>query len=109
MLAEEGWTTSWGAIVISSRGSATTRQLVLLHERIHQILTPKLYPLRNFRHANRNASYRYSSLSRFLEEALAESYAQLRVNGFTEAIAALRFPLGRTTCMFCAAAGTVLA
>jgi hypothetical protein len=56
-------------------------------------LTPKLYPLRNFRHANRNASYRYSSLGRFMEEALAESYAQLRVNGFTVALSAIRFPI----------------
>jgi hypothetical protein len=93
LAAGEGWTTSWGDIVISSRGSAQTRQLVMFHERIHQILTPKLYPLRNFRHANRNASYRYSSLSRFLEEALAESYAQLRVNGISEAISAIRFPI----------------
>jgi hypothetical protein len=56
-------------------------------------LTPKLYTLRDFRHANRNASYRYSSLSRFLEEALAESYAQLRVNGLSEGINAIRFPI----------------
>jgi hypothetical protein len=32
-------------------------------------------------------------LSRFLEEALAESYAQLRVNGFSEGISAIRFPI----------------
>jgi hypothetical protein len=93
LAAGEGWTTSWGDIVISSRGSAKTRQLVMLHERIHQILTPKLYPLRNFRIANRNASYRYSSLSRYLEEGLAETYAQLKVNGITEGVAAIRFPV----------------
>jgi hypothetical protein len=28
-----------------------------------------------------------------LEEALAESYAQLRVNGFTEGVSAIRFPI----------------
>lgn len=91
--AGDGWTTSWGDIVVSSRGSAKTRQLVMFHERIHQILTPKLYPLRDFRYANRNASYRYSSLSRFLEEALAETYAQLKVNGLSEGINAIRFPI----------------
>lgn len=93
LAAGEGWTTSWGDIVVSSRGSAKTRQLVMLHEKIHQLLTPKVAALRNFRISNRNASYRYSSLSRYLEEALAESYAQLKVNGTTEAIGALRFPI----------------
>src|SRR5262245_4407752 len=34
-----------------------------------------------------------SPLLRYLEEALAEGYGQLRVNGFGKAIAALRFPL----------------
>jgi hypothetical protein len=91
--AGQGWTTSWGDIVVSSRGSAKTRQLVMLHEKIHQMLTPKVAALRNFRISNRNASYRYSSLSRYLEEALAESYAQLKVNGVTEAFGALRFPI----------------
>jgi hypothetical protein len=91
--AGEGWTTSKGDIVLSSRGSSTTRQLAMFHEQIHQILTPKLYPLRNFRIANRNASYRYSSLSRFLEEALAESHAQLRVNGFRDGVNAIGFPI----------------
>ncbi len=91
--AGSGWTTSWGNIVVSSRGSSVTRQLVMFHERIHQILTPKVARLRDFRISNRNASYKYSSLSRYLEEALAESYAQLRVHGLTDAIAALRFPL----------------
>lgn len=29
-------------------GSAETRRLVMFHEMIHQTLTPKLYPLRNY-------------------------------------------------------------
>jgi hypothetical protein len=91
--AGEGWTNSWGDIVVSSRGSARTRQLVLFHERIHQMLTPKLYPLRNFRIANREASYRHSSLSRYLEEALAETVAQVRVFGVGESFVGIRFPV----------------
>jgi hypothetical protein len=91
--AGEGWTNSWGDIVISSRGSARTRQLVLFHERIHQILTPKLYSLRNFRIANRDASYRHSSLSRYLEEALAETAAQVRVFGVSELFVGVRVPI----------------
>lgn len=95
LVAGQGWTTSWGNIVVSSRGSATTRQLVLLHEKVHQTLTPTAYRLRDFRISNRDASYRYSSLSRFLEEALAETYAQARVHGVREALSALRFPLNK--------------
>jgi hypothetical protein len=87
--AGEGWTNSWGDIVLSSRGSARTRQLVLFPERIHQILTPTLYPLRN----NRDASYRHSSLSRYLEEALAETAAQVRVFGMSELFVGVRFPI----------------
>ena len=93
LAAGGGWTNSWGDIVVSSRGSARTRQLVLFHERIHQVLTPKLYPLRNFRIANRDASYRHSSLSRYLEEALAETAAQVRVFGASETFVGVRFPI----------------
>lgn len=91
--AGDGSTNSWGDIIVSSRGSSKTRQLAMLHERIHQILTPKLHWLRNFRIANREGSYKFSSLSRFLEEALAEAYAQTRVHGVREALTGIRFPI----------------
>lgn len=91
--AGNGWTTTAGDILISSRGSAKTRQLVLFHEKIHQLLTPKLYPLRNFRIRNRTKSYTQSSLSRYLEEALAEVIAQLRVHGVREFLTGIRFPV----------------
>lgn len=67
--------------------------MVLLHERIHQILTPKLYFLRNFRVQSRASSYFRSSLRRYLEEALAETAAQVGVNGFRQTFAGLRFPV----------------
>lgn len=93
--AGDGWTTTAGDIVVSSRGSAKTRQLVLFHEKIHQFLTPKLYPLRNFRIRNRTKSYMQSSLSRYLEEALAEVVAQLRVHGVREFLTGIRFPVNK--------------
>jgi hypothetical protein len=93
--AGSGWTTTAGDIVVSSRGSAKTRQLVLFHEKIHQLLTPKLYPLRNFRIRNRTKSYTQSSLSRYMEEALAEVVAQLRVKGVREFLTGIRFPVHR--------------
>lgn len=91
--AGNGWTTTTGDIVVSSRGSAKTRQLVLFHEKVHQILTPKLYPLRKFRIRNRTKSYSESSLSRYLEEALAETVAQVRVKGVREFMTGIRFPV----------------
>lgn len=39
------------------------------------------------------SAYNRSALLRYLEEALAEGYAQLRVNGLARALGAYRFPL----------------
>ena len=41
------------------------------------------------------SAYTRSALLRYLEEALAEGCAQLRVNGLARALAAYRFPLQR--------------
>jgi hypothetical protein len=91
--AGEGSTSVWGDIEVSTRGSASEQKLVLLHEKIHQFLTPRLYPLRNFRIENRTTSYFRSSLSRYLEEALAEMVAQVSVNGIKNFFVAIRFPV----------------
>lgn len=89
-----GGTDAWGNITYSLRGSARDQALVIAHERIHQILTPKLYPLRRFRVQNRFNSYFHSSLVRYLEEALAETTAQVRVGGGLGAILeGIRFPV----------------
>jgi hypothetical protein len=93
MAAGEGFTTSWGEIFISRFGSATDRRLVALHEAVHRALTPKLAILRRFRVQNRDASYSKSSLSRYLEEALAETYAQLSVNGLRGLWSGIGFPV----------------
>jgi len=91
--AGEGSTSVWGDIEVSMRGSASERKIVLLHERIHRLLTPKLYLLRNVRVENRTTSYFRSSLSRYLEEALAETVAQVGVNGIRSFFVGIRFPV----------------
>jgi len=91
--AGEGSTSVWGDIEISTRGSASEQKIVLLHEKIHRFLTPKLYLLRNFRVENRTTSYFRSSLSRYLEEALAETFAQVGTNGIRNFFVAVRFPV----------------
>ena len=78
---------------MSSQGSATERLVVLLHERVHQFLAPKLYVLRHYRVGNRAGSYVRSSLWRYIEEALAETIGQLGANGFREAFGGIRFPV----------------
>jgi hypothetical protein len=92
--AGHGSTSAWGDIRVSTQGSATDRALVLLHEQVHQFLTPKLYFLRNYRVSNMSQSYVRSSLWRYIEEALAETIAQVGVNGFKNFFQGIKFPLG---------------
>lgn len=78
---------------MSSQGSATQRAVALLHEKVHQFLVPKVYILQHYRVGNRAGSYVRSSLWRYIEEALAETIAQVTVEGFRNAFSGLRFPI----------------
>jgi hypothetical protein len=91
--AGEGSTSFWGNITVSTRGSATDQALVLLHEKVHQFLMPKLYILREYRASNRAGSYMRSSLWRYIEEALAETIAQVGVTGMRNFFVGIRFPV----------------
>ena len=91
--AGAGVTNPWGDIVISRLGTAADRRLAALHENVHRVLTPKLYFLREFRIQNRTSSYTRSALSKYLEEALAETIAQVGVNGFREVFTGISFPV----------------
>lgn len=93
LVAGNGYTSFWGDITVSIKGSGTDRNLVLLHEKVHQFLAPKLYILRDYRVANRAGSYFRSSLWRFLEEALAETIAQIGVIGLKNLYVGIRFPV----------------
>jgi hypothetical protein len=88
-----GATSFWGDIVISTKGSAQDQALVILHERVHQALAPKFFLLRNYRVSNRAGSYVRSSLWRYIEEAMAETVAQVGVRGVAEVIEGVRFPV----------------
>ena len=48
-----------------------------------------------FRAELKSAGYDRSAFLKYIEEALAEGYAQLRVNGLAQAVQAYRFPLER--------------
>ncbi len=88
-----GKTTDWGDILISWRVSGREARLTELHERVHSILTAKLYRLRRFRVQVSANSYSKSELLRYLEEALAETFAQACVNGPRGIITGIVFPV----------------
>jgi hypothetical protein len=93
MPAGDGSTRVWGDITISRLGSKTDRRLVALHEAVHRALTPRLSVLRQFRVGGRAASYARSPLSKYLEEALAETVAQVGVNGIRSVFTGISFPV----------------
>ena len=88
-----GETSAYGVIRVARNQSLTEQRLTLLHELVHRYLSPRVGPLRQLRAEVRMAGYERSALLRYLEEALAEGYAQLRVNGLAQAVEALRFPM----------------
>jgi hypothetical protein len=87
-----GATTKFGDITYSTAGSEDEQALVLLHEKVHSFLSPKLQVLREWRADVGQAGYDNSQLLRYLEEALAETYAQLRVNGLKGLPVGFKFP-----------------
>jgi hypothetical protein len=91
--AGEGATSAYGDITVSAKGSATDQALVRFHEMVHSFLSPKLTPLRQFRARLSMSAYLRSALLQFLEEAMAETYAQLRVNGITALPTGIKFPV----------------
>jgi hypothetical protein len=91
--AGEGFTTKFGDVVYSTLGSADDVALVKYHESVHSFFSPKLKVLRNLRADFGYAAYNKSSLVKYLEEALAETYAQLKVHGFKGLPTGIAFPV----------------
>ena len=91
--AGEGFTSKFGDITYSTQGSATDVALARNHELVHSILSPKLRALRNFRADLAMAAYEKSAFLKYLEEALAETYAQLKVRGISGLPTGITFPI----------------
>lgn len=81
LAAGAGETSFWGNVTFSTLGTLQDQRLALLHERVHQFLAPKLYFMRTVRVQGRIDSYFCSSLYRWFEETLAETFARMRVLG----------------------------
>jgi len=91
--AGEGITDKWGNIRYSLKGTADEVALARYHERVHSLLSPKFTVLREMRADLRMLGYQKSSFLRYVEEALAETYAQLRVNGVKGLLTGISFPV----------------
>ncbi|MES1164371.1 MAG: hypothetical protein ABUR63_01330 [Verrucomicrobiota bacterium] len=90
-LGETDW---YGNIAVTRTQSVIEQRLTLYHEWVHSVLSPRLRPLQELRASVRAAGYWRSALLRYLEEALAESYAQLRVRGLGHVWRGVTFPVG---------------
>ena len=89
-----GATDKYGNVTFSPHGSAKDVALAKTHEAVHSFLSPKaINGLREFRADLGMMAYQRSALCRYIEEALAESYAQVKVNGVTALPHGLRFPI----------------
>ena len=88
-----GETTAYGEITVARNQSLTEQRLTLFHELVHRFFSPRIGPLRQLRAELNMSAYSRSALLRYLEEALAEGYGQLRVHGLADALGAHRFPL----------------
>ena len=88
-----GQTDWWGNIAVTRNQTLTEQRLTLYHEWVHSVLSPRFGPLRKLRAQVRASGYWRSALLRYIEEAMAESYAQLRVTGARNLIVGIRFPL----------------
>ena len=91
--AGEGWTDKFGNYSYSTRGTKTQQKLVKYHEQVHSLLSPKFKYLRTLRADMAIQAYQKSHLVRYIEEMLAELYAQLRVHGFKGIPDAIKFPV----------------
>ncbi len=88
-----GITDEYGVISVSRDQSITEQKLTLLHELVHRYFSPRTGPFRKLRAELNMGGYQNSALLRYLEEALAEGYAQMKVNGLEKGFQAYRFPV----------------
>ncbi|MCX6630854.1 MAG: hypothetical protein NTW28_24840 [Candidatus Solibacter sp.] len=89
-----GSTSKFGDITLSTRISGPLELETLLHERIRSALSPKFWFLRNARARLGEWAYDNVALLRYLEEAIAETYAQCRTKGVNaeSLLTGLKFP-----------------
>ncbi len=90
-----GRTYEYGEIELSRDQPLSEQRATLLHELVHRYFSPRTGPLQKVRAELRSGAYDRYALIAYLEEALAEGYMQLRMNGLAEALKTYRFPVDR--------------
>jgi hypothetical protein len=88
-----GVTSSYGDITLDWKLSPEEQRLTLDHERVHAFLSPRFGPLRQIRARLAMSGYSRSILLRYVEEAAAETYAQVRASGIRGVITGITFPI----------------
>jgi len=88
-----GGTSPYGEIQIARNQSLTEQRITLFHELVHRFFSPRFGPLRQLRAEMRMSLYEQSAVLRYLEEAMAEGYGQLKVHGLASALGAIKFPI----------------
>jgi hypothetical protein len=90
-----GGTDKYGNITYNPNQSAEQLKLTLFHEGVHRILSPKLRMFQETRATYAENMYWNHALLRYIEEALAETYAQVRGYGLSSKAVydGMRFPL----------------
>lgn len=84
--ASLGETTAYGTIVIDNSLSAEEAQITLDHELVHRFFSPKFGPFLRMRASIRISGYVRPGMLRWLEEAIAEGYAQVRAHGWQDGV-----------------------
>ena len=108
----EGGTNITGDIRVGRLGSGPQAidavRKAVYHEKVHQLLTPKLQIFREIRIYAAQSGYRRSYILRYLEEAIAETVAQLRTGGVSaeSVLNGLKFPIGKNYNISLATLGT---
>lgn len=88
-----GYAETYGDITINTRLSQEEQGITLNHEKVHAFFSPKLASFRQVRAGIARSGYARSALLRYIEEAIAEGYAQVRAKGFRGVITGVQFPL----------------
>jgi hypothetical protein len=89
-----GFCDYYGDIYVSRAQSLTEQQITLFHESVHSFFSPKFKYFLQLRARLSATAYWRSALLRYLEEALAEGFAQFKVRGLLPALKAVTFPIG---------------
>jgi hypothetical protein len=77
----------WEEVAISEQ------RITLYHELVHRYFSPRVGPLRKMRAQLSMNGYDRSAFLKYIEEALAEGYAQFRAQGLAEGFQAYKFPI----------------